>query len=267
MAEIVNNMVVQSLWIGSELSKVEQLCIRSFIDHGHHFHLYVYQEVAGVPPGTTLLDARCVLPEEAIFSYPDGWGKGSFAGFADHFRVELIHQLGGWWVDMDVVCLRPFELGQNTVICSSFEGEHGVLVNANIFKMPAGNRLTGECLNRLHQIDIKNAYFGEAGPILFQHVVRDLNLEKQVVPYHFFNPIYWRYTNELILGIQSLGDRLKESIRPFLRADTMQGRRVLHDSYAVHLWNEVWRQGNLDKNGHYRPSSLFEKLKRKHGVK
>ena len=33
---------IQSLWIGPRLSNMEHLCIKSFIDHGHKFHLYIY---------------------------------------------------------------------------------------------------------------------------------------------------------------------------------------------------------------------------------
>ena len=32
--------VIQSLWIGDRLSVMERLCIQSFLDQGHQFHLY-----------------------------------------------------------------------------------------------------------------------------------------------------------------------------------------------------------------------------------
>ena len=37
---------IQSLWIGGELSPMEQLSIASFLAHGHEYHLYSYGEVA-----------------------------------------------------------------------------------------------------------------------------------------------------------------------------------------------------------------------------
>ena len=33
--------IIQSLWIGTELSNLERLSIKSFIDNGHTYHLYV----------------------------------------------------------------------------------------------------------------------------------------------------------------------------------------------------------------------------------
>ncbi len=38
--------VIHSLWIGTQLSTMEQLSISSFLKNGHRFHLYVYDDVA-----------------------------------------------------------------------------------------------------------------------------------------------------------------------------------------------------------------------------
>ena len=37
--------IIQSLWIGQRLSDLERLCIRSFLQKGHPFHLYTYNEI------------------------------------------------------------------------------------------------------------------------------------------------------------------------------------------------------------------------------
>ena len=106
---------VQSLWIGAALSTMERLSIRSFLAQGHPFHLYVYAEVENVPAETTLLDARSILPESEIFVYAKGIGKGSYAAFSDLFRYKLLLERGGWWVDLDMVALRPFEFDRQHV--------------------------------------------------------------------------------------------------------------------------------------------------------
>lgn len=89
--------LIQSLWIGNSLSKLEQLCIRSFLANGHPFHLYTVRELDGVPSGTTLCDAWVVLPEITRI-------RSSFeiAFYSDLFRWNLLEQIGGYWVDMDV---------------------------------------------------------------------------------------------------------------------------------------------------------------------
>ena len=43
--------IVASLWIGGRLSFLEQVCLKSFVDHGHRTILYTYGAVAGVPDG------------------------------------------------------------------------------------------------------------------------------------------------------------------------------------------------------------------------
>ena len=50
--------IVQGLWIGTPLSKMEILSIKSFLQNGHPYHLYVYHRVDNVPEGVVLKDAN-----------------------------------------------------------------------------------------------------------------------------------------------------------------------------------------------------------------
>ena len=36
------------------------------------------------------------------------------------------------------------------------------------------------------------------------------------------------------------------------------------ETYAVHLWNEMWRQGGAGKDERYPDTSLYERLKRRY---
>jgi len=103
--------IIQSLWIGDELSSIEKLCINSFLKNGHPFHLYTYSNVKGVPKGTTILDANTIIPKSKIFRY----ANGSVACFADYFRYKLLFDKGNWWVDTDVICLKPFNFKEKYV--------------------------------------------------------------------------------------------------------------------------------------------------------
>lgn len=266
MESDINNRI-QSLWIGGQLSKVEQLCVQSFIDHGHEFHLYAYEQINNAPPGTHMHDAREIIGEDAIFTYKNGWGKGSVSGFADWFRLLMIQKNGGWWVDMDIICLKTFDFTADTIFCSSYEGEYGQLVNNCVFKAPNDSPFVTYCLDQIALIDLKTMDFGLAGPFLFQKAVKELQLESKVLPYQYFNPIAWRNVSELILGKMSRINQIKEILRPLLKPGTMEGRRMEPESYTVHFWNEIWNTGKLDKNGQYDRNCLFEKLKRKHGIK
>ena len=53
--------IVQGLWIGESLSKLEQLAIKSFIDHGFEYHLYVYSKVENIPKGVIVKNGNDIL--------------------------------------------------------------------------------------------------------------------------------------------------------------------------------------------------------------
>ena len=72
--------LIQSLWIGPRLTTMEQLTIRSFLEHGHEFRLYVYDRVDGVPEGTVVCDGNEVLPRSRIFTYRE---HDSVSGFSN----------------------------------------------------------------------------------------------------------------------------------------------------------------------------------------
>ena len=94
---------IQSLWIGNTLSNVEKLCINSYIKNGHEFDLYTYDEIDNIPENCNVKDAKEILPEEEIFSYNVGLGKGSYSAFSNYFRYKLLEIKGNWWTDTDIV--------------------------------------------------------------------------------------------------------------------------------------------------------------------
>src|SRR3954454_16532370 len=106
---------IQGLWVGPRLSVVERLSIASFLHHGHNYHLFTYGPVEGLPAGAVLEDARSILPESMIFQYRE---HASYAGFLDLFRYKVLLERGGWWVDTDPVCLRPFDFDEPYVFGS-----------------------------------------------------------------------------------------------------------------------------------------------------
>ena len=64
--------IIQSLWIGPSLSKLEQLSIKSFLDNGHTYHLYTYNKRLKVPKGVEIRDGNEILAKTEIFRYKNG---------------------------------------------------------------------------------------------------------------------------------------------------------------------------------------------------
>src|SRR5258708_12310171 len=82
-----DKQIIQGLWIGPELSVMEQLSIASFLSHGHEYHLYVYGEMKSVPAGCVIKDANETLPPERVFQYRQ---YPSYSGFPNFFRYNLL---------------------------------------------------------------------------------------------------------------------------------------------------------------------------------
>ena len=125
-----DKQIIQGLWIGPELSAMEQLSIASFLKNGHEYHLYVYKEMKNVPGGCVLRDANEILPGARVFQYQQ---YPSYAGFANFFRYKLLLERGGWWADTDVICLKTLDFPETQVFASEMcRGEE--VVTSGIIK-------------------------------------------------------------------------------------------------------------------------------------
>ena len=111
------NAAIQTLWIGKELSELENLCISSYIKNGYDFHLYAYDEISNVPEDCIILDANSILDESEVFCYNVGQGKGSFSAFSNLFRYKLLFEEGGVWTDTDVISIsgKSVPLDQSSI--------------------------------------------------------------------------------------------------------------------------------------------------------
>lgn len=236
------NKIIQSLWIGSELSVMEQLCIKSFLNNGHEFHLYCYGEVKNIPDGTLVKDANEILPETEVFSYNVGPGKGSYSAFSNYFRYKLLTDKGGWWVDTDIICIKPFDFEEEYVFSSEMTHENIIHTTSSVIKAPKGNKLTDFCYQICLEKDKLTLDWGVVGPKLVKSAVEYFEMEDSIKTYDVFCPLGYQHANLLV--------------KPDITLDFPD------TTYAVHLWNEMWRRNSLDKNKKYNDSSIYEKLKK-----
>lgn len=237
-----SNLTVNAMWIGKSLSACELLTIKSFLNHGHEFVLWAYDDiVTPLPSGTVLRDASEIIPRDKIFSYKYsnqfGHGKGSYAGFSDIFRYKLLYLHGGWWVDMDVTCLKPLDFESDYV----FRMHHDLPLVGNVMKCPKGSRLMEKCYNEaVVRVNENN---------------RDWHLPIQI----------------LVDNVAEMG--LGGNVKSFSNEDSWNVvRKMLYKKVAVpenwsviHWVNEEWRRNGIDRNV-FLKSSLFAKLARHNDV-
>lgn len=96
---------IAMLWMRGDLSFLEQLCVQSFLDAGHHVILYSYAPVGRVPDGVEHRDANEVLPEAGFLVHER---TGSPALHSDLFRYRLLERGDRViWADTDAYCHRP----------------------------------------------------------------------------------------------------------------------------------------------------------------
>src|SRR6056297_270235 len=115
---------VGTLWIGGQLSWLEQLCLKSFVDKGQKITLFSYEDIPNVPEGVIHRDGREILDTDDFIKYEK---KDSFALFADLFRLHMIRACPGMiWIDTDVYCHRPMEYDSDYVFGYELPGTNRV---------------------------------------------------------------------------------------------------------------------------------------------
>jgi len=220
---------VSSLWIGDSLSPLERACVQSFLNRGYQFDLYAYEPIAHVPAGCRVLDAAGILPESSIIRYARGPGKGSVALFANMFRYKLLHEVGGWWVDMDMFCLS--QTLPDTGVVLAQEDRNGL--NCAIMRFPQGHDAMrvayDECVMRSDDVD-----WGDTGPRLLTRLATQFGLTGSIFPEPVFYPIH--FSNFWLI---------------FDPRRTTYAAEKIRSAACVHLWHNLIGRAGLDL--HVRP--------------
>jgi hypothetical protein len=247
-------------WHGPALSRLERLCIASFLAHGHPVRMHVYEEPADVPQGVQIIDANRTLSQRYLFHHAD---TGSVGAFADWFRYQLLYDQGGIWADTDVVCLKPLRYPQPEL----FAHQDEQIINNAVLGLPAGHELAAWMIaccrepNRVLPYDSRrtrrrklqrrllhgnrrsNVAWGEYGPQGFTQAARHLGYEDRALPFWHFYPVH--YLNWRTVFDSSLRDN----------------PGIIAASTTLHLWNEMTRRARgFDVNARFPPDSLFEQL-------
>lgn len=234
-----DNTTIRSFWMGSTLSNMEQLSIYSYLANGHEFELFTYDQSLDVPKGAVKRDAREILPANTVFMD----SRGSYASFADWFRFKMLFELGGWWTDLDSVCLKYMDI-QHDYSFSSEGTEQRYTVNIGNIKVAKGALFLEECLDEIKTLlATGDNSWGRYGLELIRKILPSYDYKGYLHTPKYFCPIHYKSVSSLV---------------------SENAPEIPQDSYAVHLWNGMWKFRNLDKNAIYPEKSLFESLKRKY---
>ena len=239
----MSNKIIQSLWVGGRLSIIEVLCIKSFVDNGHEFHLYSYeQDINALKAGAIIKDANEIIPLEEV--YKDV--ANTYTSFANWFRYKLLYAKGGWWVDMDVICLKNFNFKDDYCFTTEVYFNLGVrqtIANNAIIKSPPKAEFLKDMIEEMGKVNLTKAPWGIFGSRFLEKILKNYESEQYIQPTYVFCPINWHET-ELFF---------KDKIE-----------MTFDHCHAIHLWNNIWSKKGINKAARFNPSSLIEKLKSKY---
>lgn len=223
--------VVHQLWIGGDLSRFERLSASSFVKNGYDVNLWTYGGVGNVPPGVTVRDAGEIIPESEIFRV-----RGSYAVFADIWRLAVLHQRGGMWADIDIVAVKPAsELPQYPFFVTedTWEGSFRpnlpwTLTNCIIHSPhPEIDNPIERALKQALAFPRDQIEWATIGPELLHKMwEKKQTKDFEILPVTFTNAIP---AGEIVKSILSPG-----IINP--------------RAHFVHLYNDMWRRAMIDKN-------------------
>ena len=247
------SLKVNFFWIGSELSKMEQLTLKSFQDHGHQPVLWAYDmDCKNIPTGVIVSSAADILPTDRIFAYTGNGDcrEGSYGGFSDLFRYHLLNKVGGWYCDMDVTCLASFaDIDDREYL---FRPHNMTSLVGNIMKAPAGCDLLNSCISSTEkQITAANDRWIKPVEIL-RDCVKAHNLTNYIAPLQWF-------------GNDSSGDLQIYVSNVFLSKNNELPRYAIHwcnEAISTGRWNRaIKRNWNIPL-----PATLFYRLLKTHNL-
>ena len=229
--------IVQSLWVGPELSKLEIYSIRSYLKTGHTFHLYTYEKVKNIPKGTIIKDGNQIIPKKELFIY-----KESYLPFADIFRYKLLYEKGNYWVDLDMIALKKLDFkepfvfsSERTIQKGAYKNSEKYLANIGVLKAPKNS----EFYKELYLNCIKKTNITEN--IQFMRTMRNLlekyKYQKYVKKPKVFCPLDWWHTKDAFYPPCCSS---KYGVKGYSVTS------IFKNSYSIHFWRSIMKKRDLN---------------------
>ena len=185
-------VTVQGFWSGRPLTPLHWACLRSFLHLGYQFAVYSYDPLT-VPAGIRLEDANAIVPSRDVFYFENRETRSrDIAPFADYFRLRLLYEVGGWYCDIDTVCLSPhLPPGPRVWARQCPELDRDSISNGQLF-FEKTDPLVLTLLERCDRIRRNLPRRESLGPMLLSAVIKEHRLPQDMgATASTFYPIRW----------------------------------------------------------------------------
>jgi hypothetical protein len=146
---------VVTFWHGP-LDKLRLTCLRSQVAAGHKVTVHSFEPLAQLPDGVGNAEAEAILPrtfaERLRPTGADGaWRDWTTLQFSDFFRMRLMAQNAGLWLDADVLLLKPVEIDPAK---PCFAWERPRQLGNSVLYLPSGDPIVAAFTSLMQQDEL-----------------------------------------------------------------------------------------------------------------
>ncbi|MDO8980243.1 MAG: glycosyltransferase [Afipia sp.] len=240
----IEPQTLRTFWHGETIGPYQLMCLKSFAASGHRVEVFSYNRSLIVPDWIRVEDAAKVLPRELVLR-PLG-EEGAFAIHANLFRYALLQQMGGWWIDPDVLLLKP-DLPPGDVFFA--DADVFGRVPTGVLKFPAGHGLLTEALAEIESLSDSLEDWERSGSALLTSLVGRHKLSGKIRNRVPLGPVSWFDVPDLFEP--NSAERLN---------------RLCKDFCFLHLHDDVWRRAGIPHDLAPPEGSFLDGQVRKYGV-
>lgn len=166
--------IFKFFWHGRPLPLLQWACLKSFVTKGHRVNLYTYDDI-DVPSGVQRLPADNIIPRSQIFYFDNDNNNipADIAPFSDLFRLKLLRDHGGWYVDTDVICNESSFPACEFAWAQEFPEESPGIIGNSQIKFPAGSQIITKLYSECDQIKDNFTVREQLGPHLISRIIAE----------------------------------------------------------------------------------------------
>ncbi|RTL49669.1 MAG: hypothetical protein EKK40_15075 [Bradyrhizobiaceae bacterium] len=236
--------VVRTFWHGETIGPYQQLCLKSFADHGHTVEVFSYGAGQDFPDWLVARNAAEILPAGKVLVPMQQ--SGQIAIHADLLRYALLEKLGGWWIEPDVVLMQP-DLPPGDIMFAGAPNVFGQ-VPTTVLRFPPRHPLMTKALADTVSLGETVDKWGGAGAALLTALLAGQGL-RQNVAFESLGPVTW-------LSVPDLFD-------PAM-TDELTGKCA--STRFLHLQGDVWRRAGVPQVLAPPEGSLLDLLLSRHAI-